>query len=114
MSRSIVLGNGNILVCYDEWGQVRDFHFPYVGLENHVGEKLMHRIGIHVDGAMYWLSDGGYTIEVTYEENTFVASVIARHEALQLELHFSDIVYNEHDIYVRHVEVHNQVLTTVR
>lgn len=107
MARSLVLGNGSMLVCYDEWGQVRDFHFPYVGLENHVGEKLMHKIGVHVDGAMYWLSDGGYSIDIEYEENTFVASVIARHEKLQLELRFSDIVYNEHSIYVRHVEVHN-------
>jgi len=107
MTRSLVLGNGNILVCYDEWGQVRDFHFPYVGLENHVGEKLMHRIGLHVDGSMYWLSDGGFEISIDYEEDTFVGHVIAKNEKLQLELHFSDIVYNEHDIFVRHVEVHN-------
>ena len=107
MARSLVLGNGNMLVCYDEWGQVRDLHFPYVGLENHVGEKLMHRIGLYVDGTMYWLSDGGYVIDIEYEENTFVASVRARHDVLQMELRFSDIVYNEHDIYVRHVEVHN-------
>jgi oligosaccharide amylase len=96
-----------MLVCYDEWGQVRDFHFPYVGLENHVGENLMHRIGVHVDGTMYWLSDGGFTITIDYEAETFVAHIIATHEKLQLELRFSDIVYNEHDIFVRHIEVHN-------
>ena len=96
-----------MLVCYDEWGQVRDLHFPSIGLENHVGEKLMHRIGIHVDGAMYWLSDGGFTVTIDYEPSTFVAAVTAKHEALQIELRFSDIVYNEHDIFVRHVEVYN-------
>lgn len=107
MARSLVLGNGNMLVCYDEWGQVRDFHFPYVGLENHVGEKLMHRIGVYTDGAMYWLSDGTFNIKIDYAQDTFVANVIAKNTNLQLELRFSDIVYNEHDIYVRHVEVHN-------
>jgi len=107
MARSLVLGNGNMLVCYDEWGQVRDFHFPYVGLENHVGEKLMHKIGIYVDGSMYWLSDGDFNITIDYEGFSFVAKVVARHEELQLELRFSDIVYNEHDIFVRHIEVHN-------
>jgi glucoamylase len=96
-----------MLVCYDEWGQVRDFHFPHVGLENHVGENLMHRIGVYVDGVMHWLSDGAFIISVQYEKETFVGNVVARHESLQLELRFSDIVYNEHDIFVRHVEVHN-------
>ncbi len=107
MARSLVLGNGNMLVCYDEWGQVRDFYFPYVGLENHVGENLMHRIGIYVDGGMHWLSDGGFNIEVKYEKNSFVAHVVAKHKTLKIELHFSDIVYNEHNIYVRHIEIHN-------
>ncbi|MBP9760156.1 MAG: glycoside hydrolase family 15 protein [Candidatus Pacebacteria bacterium] len=107
MSRSLVLGNGNVLVCYDEWAQVRDFYFPQVGLENHVGEKLMHRIGVYVEGAMYWLRDGGFTMHITYEPDTLVSLVRAVHETLQIELRFSDIVYNEHDIYVRHIEVHN-------
>jgi len=107
MARSLVLGNGNVFVCYDEWGQVRDFHFPQVGLENHVGEQLMHRIGVYVDAKMHWLSDGGFDISITYERDTLVAQVLAVHKELQIELRFSDIVYNETDIYVRHVEVTN-------
>jgi len=107
MTRSLVLGNGNMLVCYDEWGQVRDLHFPYVGLENHVGEKLMHKIGVHIDGSMFWLSDGAFDISIDYKEDSFVGHVHARSEKLKLELHFSDIVYNEHNIFVRHIEVHN-------
>ncbi len=107
MARSIVLGNGNMLVCYDEFGQVRDFHFPYVGLENHVGEKLAHRIGVFVDGQMHWLSQGGFDIFIDYAPDTFVATVTAKHREVGIELLFSDIVYNEHDIYVRHVEVKN-------
>ncbi len=107
MARSLVLGNGNVLVCYDEWAQVRDFHFPQVGLENHVGEQLMHRIGVFVDGSIHWLSDGAFDVSITYEADTLVAEVQARSTQLDLELHFSDIVYNEHDIYVRHIEVHN-------
>jgi len=107
MARSLVLGNGNVLVCYDEWGLVRDFHFPQVGLENHVGEQLVHRIGIYIGGKTHWLSSGPFQVSITYEPDTLVASVIATAPALELELHFSDIVYNEHDIYVRHIEVYN-------
>jgi len=107
MARSLVLGNGNVLVCYDEYGQVRDFHFPHVGQENHVGEQLMHKIGVHVDGTMHWLSNGGFDIRVDYEKDTLVSTIHASHQGLGLELRFSDIVYNEHDIFVRHIEVHN-------
>jgi len=105
MARSLVLGNGNVLVCYDEWGQVRDFYFPRVGLENHVGEQLRHKIGVYVDGAMHWLSSGAFAISITYEADTLVGNVVVR--GLDLELHFADIVYNEHDIFVRQIEVRN-------
>lgn len=108
MARSLVLGNGNMFVCYDEWAQVRDFHFPQVGLENHVGEQLVHRVGVHVEGRIHWLSQGGFTISIAYEPDTLVAQVVATHKELELELRFSDIVYNEHDIYVRHIEICNK------
>jgi glucoamylase len=107
MARSLVLGNGNMLVCYDEWGQVRDLYFPRVGLENHVGDQLMHRIGVFVDGSLHWFSSGEFSLTIEYEPNTLVGRVVARHEGIGLELRFSDIVYNEHDIYVRHIEVQN-------
>lgn len=107
MARSLVLGNGSLLVCYDEWAQVRDFYFPHVGLENHVGERLTHRIGVYADGKMHWLSDGGFEMHITYEHDSLVGNVHARNQALGIELRFSDIVYNEHNIYVRHIEVHN-------
>ncbi|MBP9750145.1 MAG: glycoside hydrolase family 15 protein [Candidatus Pacebacteria bacterium] len=107
MARSLVLGNGNVLIVYDEWGQVRDFYFPQVGLENHVGERLMHRIGVFVDGAMHWLSGGGFEVEVTYWSDTLVGKVHAVHREAGIDLTFSDIVYNEHDIYVRSLVVEN-------
>jgi GH15 family glucan-1,4-alpha-glucosidase len=52
MPRALVLGNGETLVCLDEFGFVRDFYFPYVGLENHVSGNR-HRIGIMVDGVFF-------------------------------------------------------------
>ena len=35
LARPLVLGNGRILICEDEWGTIRDVYFPFVGLENH-------------------------------------------------------------------------------
>ena len=42
MARSMVLGNGNTMVCLDQFGQVRDFYFPYVGQDNHIGSNQMN------------------------------------------------------------------------
>ena len=56
MARSLVLGNGNSLVCLDKFGQVRDFYFPYAGYENHVGQNQVHKIGIFVDDKINWVA----------------------------------------------------------
>ena len=57
MSRFLVLGNGNILVCFDERAQVRDFYFPYVGSENHVGGRHKHRIGVWANDKISWFDE---------------------------------------------------------
>jgi len=35
--RPLIYGNGTLLVCVDERGVVRDFYYPYAGMENHGG-----------------------------------------------------------------------------
>ena len=49
MPKSATLGNGNLLICLDKLGRVKDFYFHYAGLENHVGENMVHKIGVWVD-----------------------------------------------------------------
>jgi glucoamylase len=107
MARSLVLSNGNVLVCYDEWGQVRDFYFPRVGLENHVGDKLMQRIGVMVDREMHWFSESDFTFSIDYAHEALVSKIKVTSDSLKLSFLFEDVVYNEHDIYVRAVQVHN-------
>jgi glucoamylase len=113
MSRSLVLGNGNMLVCLDEFAQVRDFYYPYVGLENHVGRDLVHRLGVWVDmpgrggGIISWLSDGTWKISVNYARETMASDVTCSNESLGVRLHFLDVVYNETNIFLRQVRVEN-------
>ena len=107
MPKSLVLGNGNILVGLDSFGQVRDFYFPYVGLENHVGGHFVHRIGAWVDGIFHWISDGSWQITIDCDCEAFLGSMIARNEDLGIELRFVDSVYNERNILVRRVQVKN-------
>ena len=108
MSRSIVLGNGNILVGFDRNGLLRDFYFPYAGLENHVGSGNTHKIGVWVDGELSWFgSGGGWDIEIGYVNETMAASIKAKNEKLKVAIEFLDIVYNEKNIFLRNAKVKN-------
>jgi len=107
MARSIILGNGHTFVGFDDRGQIRDFHFPYVGLENHVGGDRYHRIGVFVDGMFSWFDDPEWNIEVKCESKTFAGNIHAANSRLGVEINFTDVVYNEKNILLRNVEIKN-------
>ncbi|MEK7460297.1 MAG: glycoside hydrolase family 15 protein [Patescibacteria group bacterium] len=108
MPKSLSLGNGNILVCTDKHAQVRDFYFPYVGLENHIGGNNIHRVGVYTDNQLNWLDHSNWNISTTLAKNSLVGETVARNSALNVTLEFSDTVYNEKNIFVRKVSVKNE------
>ncbi|MEX0918709.1 MAG: glycoside hydrolase family 15 protein [Candidatus Paceibacterota bacterium] len=105
--KTLTLGNGNILINFDKFGQVRDFYYPYIGLENHIGNHLLHSIGVYVNGAQSWLNDGYWQIKVDCDSDTFSGKFTAFNEGLGIELRFVDVVYNEKNIFIRRAIVHN-------
>ncbi|MFO7807220.1 MAG: glycoside hydrolase family 15 protein [Candidatus Moraniibacteriota bacterium] len=107
MGRHLVLGNGNILICFDEKGRLRDFYYHYIGHENHIGDGCVHKIGILVDGRFSWVSDEEWEISLDYQNKTMVSRVSAINQDLGVELNFKDAVYNEENILVRNILVKN-------
>lgn len=107
MARRMVLGNGNTLVCLDEWGQVRDFYFPYVGQENHVGSNQVHKIGIFVDGKINWIDNGEWNVRTNFERHSMVGNLSATNEKIKVSICSSDVVYNEKNIFLRKIIVSN-------
>lgn len=107
MAKSIMLGNGAMLVGLDQYGQVKDLYYPYAGLENHISHNLVHKIGLHVDDQFTWFSDGSWKIEVKCEKDTMASEIIAEHHELGLVLHLNDIVYNEESVLIREINVEN-------
>lgn len=106
MARATVLSNGNLVVCLDQTGFVRDIYFPYVGLSNHVsGNK--HRIGVMVDDQFSWLDDGQWKIKIFYKKETMISQILARNDHLGVSLVTEDLVYNESDIFLRKVDIYN-------
>lgn len=107
MPKSLVLGNGKILVGYDNHGQVNDFYYDYVGHDNHMTEESVNRVGVWVDGKMSWFSSGEWDIEICYHDESLTSSIIAKNADIQIEIEFQDCVYNEENIFLRRVKVKN-------
>jgi len=103
-----MLGNGNILVGFDHFGQVSDFYYPYVGMENQIDMPSPHKIGVWIDEKMHWLDDGTWTIRVHCKKETFSSTIYASHKELRIEIEFNDVVYNEKNVLVRKIIVSNK------
>jgi len=107
MPKSLALGNGHILICLDSRGYLRDFYFPYVGLENHVGSIYSHKIGVWVDNTFSWLHDPAWTVTIGRTKDTMSGNTNGINSALGLWLNTQDVVYNEKNIFIRKVTIHN-------
>ena len=116
MPRNIPVGNGSMLVTFDQHYQVRDLYFPYVGQENHAGGGPC-RFGVWASvpqGAqgerrkrrLYW-SDADWDVDLRYQPDTLATDVTLRHEALQLEMRCCDVVDFHRPVLVRRIELVN-------
>lgn len=105
--RSFVYGNGQSMFNFDEFGRMRDCYFPYPGLAKHMGEGQMHRTGVFVDGLFSWLDDGSWQLKISADiSNSGYMAFYS--ERLQLEIEFSDALYNESPIFVRRIVISNR------
>lgn len=110
MPRDIPVGNGTLLVAFDERYRIRDIYFPFVGKENH-SEGHPFRFGVWVDGLFSWVSDDGWSRDLRYQTETLVTEVRLISDALALELVCHDTVDQRENIFLRRIEVHNRAAT---
>lgn len=107
MPKALSLGNEHILVLIDKFARVRDIYFPYVGLENHVGSRFAHKLGVFTDNQFSWFDDGTWDVDVRADES-FAGDTLAHHPHLAVKLRFEDVVSNEKNIFFRKVTVTNE------
>ncbi|HEY0757176.1 MAG TPA: glycoside hydrolase family 15 protein [Ktedonobacteraceae bacterium] len=107
MPRDLPLGNGTLLLNFDEDYNLRDIYWPHVGQDLHTAGDISHT-GVWVDGQFAWLDAPEWQREVLYEEETLVTKVTLYHPGLQLQLVFHDCVDFARAIFLRQVEVHNR------
>jgi GH15 family glucan-1,4-alpha-glucosidase len=112
MPRDIPVGNGRLLVTFDNKYQIRDVYFPRVGQENHAGAGPC-RFGVYSDvpgqspGALFWTTSPGWTIHQRYLRDTLTTSVSLEHQGLKLVLYCNDTVDFHRNILVRKIKIKN-------
>lgn len=104
MPRDIPVGNGSLLVTFDDKYRVRDVYYPRVGMPNHT-EGHVQRFGVWADGDFAWVDDDAWSRELRYKPDTMVTEVRLRHEGLGLELVCHDAVDYHSPVYFRRVLV---------
>ena len=102
MPRSIVIGNGNVLVGYDAGYTIRDLYFPRVGASNQTQGNPC-RTGVWVDGAFAWLDGPGWTRSLGYEPDAMVTAAVLQHAGLGITLRLRDYVDMARDYLIRNV-----------
>ncbi len=104
--RDIPVGNGSLLVTFDELYQIRDIYFPHVGKENHT-EGFPFRFGVWADGEFSWISEDSWKRELRYVSETLVTDVRLINEQLGIEIFSNDTVDSHENVFLRRVHVKN-------
>lgn len=108
MARPIILSNGELHVGLNNFGEVHDFYYPYVGFENHsAGKQLRHHVGVWVDGTMSWLDDGKWEFDFSYPNEALIGHMAAKNNDLDIILEFDGAVDAEFTAYMRNIHVIN-------
>ncbi len=106
--RDIPVGNGSLLVTFDDKYQIRDVYFPHVGQENHT-EGFPFRFGVWADGEFSWIYENDWERELCYLPETLVTDVKLTNETLGLEIISNDTVASHENIFLRRVRVRNLI-----
>ena len=104
--RDIPVGNGSLLVTFDEKYQIRDFYFPHVGQENHT-EGFPFHFGVWVDGEFSWVSNDSWKRELKYLPETLVTDVHLANDDLGIQIVCHDTVLSHENVFLRKVHVRN-------
>lgn len=104
--RDIPVGNGSLLVNFDDKYQIRDIYFPHVGQENHT-EGYPFRFGVWADGDFSWVHENEWTRKICYVKETLVTDVHLINQTLGIEIVSNDTVASHENIFLRRVRVSN-------
>lgn len=106
MPRPLVFGNGELLVCQDGTGTIRDLHWPLYAHLNHLNGHPV-RLGVWTVNGFAWLHDDGWTRRQAYDDGALIGDSEYRHNGLWLSLTVREAVDPERPWFAREVTVQN-------
>jgi GH15 family glucan-1,4-alpha-glucosidase len=106
MPRDLPLGNGSLLVAFDQNYQIRDLYWPHVGQENHASGHAF-RTGVWVEGQFRWFDDEQWRRNLEYEHETLVTDVTLQHPDLNIAIQSVDTVDFHENLFVRRMAITN-------
>jgi len=104
MPRDIPVGNGSLLITFDDLYRIRDLYSPRVGRHNHTNGHVQ-RFGVWVDGQMAWIEDEGWHRDLRYKPDSLTTEVVLTHHNLGLEVICNDVVDIHQPVYFRNFSV---------
>ncbi len=104
--RDIPVGNGSLLVTFDDKYQIRDIYYPHVGQENHV-EGFPFRFGVWTGGKFSWIFEDSWSRSLRYLPETLVTDVELVNTDLGIRINCRDTVASHDNIFLRGVKVSN-------
>lgn len=107
MARDIPVGNGDLLINFDEQYRIRDIYYPCVGRYNHTGGHVQ-RFGVWADGEFSWIDHADWRREMRYRPDTLVSEVTLTNARLGLELICNDAVDFHEPVYLRRITVRDR------
>jgi GH15 family glucan-1,4-alpha-glucosidase len=102
--RPLVYGNGTLLVCVDERGVVRDFYYPYAGMENHGGNIRLGLFDIDLK-KFGWLDT--WDLRQRYEGSSLVGESAYSSPGFDASVRVRETVHHELNFFLRSFEVRN-------
>lgn len=104
MARDLPVGNGTLLINFDQSYQLRDLYYPHVGKENQ-SDGHQFRFGVWANGTFRWIDDPRWQRELLYEDDTLITRVTLRHPDLPLTIVANDAVDFHENLYLRKLVV---------
>lgn len=119
-----LLGNGRILACLDETGEVRQLFYPHIDAGPHVrllltgiqvreGDEFPNRLTSPVAN-LYWLTDEAWEHQLEHVKQAAVVRIISQHSTAGLRVERMIAVDPEQDLLTIQVRIKNLRKTSLR
>lgn len=101
------MGNGQLLVCLDAHGAIRDLFYPRVGHPNHLNGYAI-RMGLWVDGQFDWCDSDRWKRSQSMAPGTMIGVTTLEHPQLKVHLLVEEGVSPKQPVFLRRVRVENR------